>query len=68
MAASKFLNSSAFAVASGIHKKKNSFFLTVNLSAGQVSVMAYLPGGYNLGWPDKSAELYKRMVKKLGAT
>ena len=32
-------------------------------SAGQVSLMAYLPG-YNFGCPDKSAELYKRMVKK----
>ena len=66
MAASKFLNSSAFAVASGIHKKKIHFFS--QLSAGQVSVMAYLPGGYDLGCPDKSAELYKRIVKKLGAT
>ena len=54
MAASKFLNSSAFAVASGIHKN-NSFFLTV-VSWASISVMAYLPG-YDLGCPDKSAEL-----------
>ena len=32
-------------------------------SAGQVSLMAYLPS-YNLGWLDKSAELYRIMVKK----
>ena len=36
-------------------------------SAGQVSLMAYLPG-YNLGCLGKSAELYKRIVKKLVAT
>ena len=65
MAASKFLNSSTFVVASGIHKN-NSFFLTV-VSWASISVMAYLPG-YDLGCPDKSAELYKRMVKKLCAT
>ena len=35
-------------------------------SARQVSLMVYLLG-YNLGCPDKSAELYKRMVKKLCA-
>ena len=54
MAASKFLNSFAFAVASGIHKN-NSFFLTV-VSWASISVMAYLHG-YDLGCPDKSAEL-----------
>ena len=36
-------------------------------SAGEVNLMAYLPG-YNLDCLDKSAELYKRMVKKLCAT
>ena len=35
-------------------------------SARQVSLMVYLPG-YNLGRSEKSAELYKRTVKKLCA-
>ena len=47
----------------GIHNY--SFFS--ELSAGQVSLMRYLRG-YNLGCPDKSAELYKRMVEILCAT
>ena len=46
----------------GIHVHFSS-----QLSAGQVSLMAYLPG-YNLGYPGKSAESYKRIVKKLVAT
>ena len=33
-------------------------------SAGQVSLLAYLPG-YNFGCPDKSAKLNKKMVKKI---
>ena len=33
-------------------------------SARQVSLMAYLLG-YNLGCPDKSAELYKKSGKKI---
>lgn len=36
-------------------------------SAMQVSLMVYLPS-YNLGCPEKIAELYKRKVKKLCGT
>ena len=60
-------------------KKKEQFYYLIILPQGsififfseslamQVSLMVYLLG-YNLGCLEKSAELYKRTVKKLCAT
>ena len=60
-------------------KKKEQFYYLLILPHGsififfseslamQVSLMVYLPS-YNLGCPEKIAELYKQTVKKLCAT
>ena len=63
---------------SALKKKEQFYYLLIlpqgsififfsETSAMQVSLMVYLPS-YNLGCPEKIAELYKQTVKKLCAT
>ena len=63
MAASRFLNSSAFAVASGIHKK-NSFFLTVvSWASKRYGILAWR---LRFGLPGQKCRIIQKNSEKIG--